>query len=160
MLRTIFRVGILLFLLSISFFNSELSAQKKKLTYKQVYKFAEPRLTGMLPRIQGWLDENYYLEIKTDPAKPDSKTTLVKVNAADGKSELFIDYSSVELPEGFSLYSAAVTTKDYSRFLFNQKNDLYYFNLKENTFKRLTNNDEEEKNPKFSPDGKKIAFTR
>lgn len=157
---TIFRVSILLILLSISLFNSELSAQKKKLTYKQVYKYAEPRLTGMLPRVQGWLDEDYYLETKTDPAKPSSKQALMKVNAADGKSELFIDYSSVELPEGFSLYSAAVTTKDYSGFLFNQKNDLYYFNLKENTFKRLTNSDAEEKNPKFSPDGKKIAFTR
>ena len=39
-------------------------AQKKKLTYDQVYQRAKPRLTKSLPRIQGWLDDNHYLESK------------------------------------------------------------------------------------------------
>ncbi len=147
-------------IIGVAFINIELNAQEKKLTYKQVYQMGEPRLTGTLPRLMGWLDENNYLEIKTDFTKPNSKPTLMKVGAADEKSEIYIDYSAYQLPEGFSLDRAAANTKDYDGFLFNQKNDLYFFSRSENTFKRLTKDDAEEKVPRLSPDGKKAAYVK
>ena len=47
-------------------FASFAQAQKKQLTYKQAYMRGEPSLTTPLPRIQGWLNDDYYLESKTD----------------------------------------------------------------------------------------------
>lgn len=138
---------------------SEAGAQKKKLSFKQVYNFSEPRLTGQLPRIEGWLDSDNYLEIRSAAG---GKSELMKVNAETGKAELYIDYAKVnaELPEGFAVERADEKTDDYSGFIFNQKNDLYYYSPAEREFKRLTKDDQPEKNPKFSPDGQKIAYTK
>ena len=135
-------------------------AQSKKLTYKQTYQFSEPRLTKTIPRSINWFDENNYLETKTDPAKPNSRATLVKINAETGNQEILIDYAQVELPEGFALDRPALFTKDYESFLFNQKNDFYLFIRSLNEFKRITFDGIEKKNPKFSPDGKKVAYTK
>lgn len=153
---------LIFFVLTFGFvLNPHLNAQKKKLTYKQVYQYAEPRLTQPLPKIQTWLDNEYYLELKSDPAKPGTKPALIKVKAGDGASETFLDYEKLgaDLPEGFSL-DKAIPTNDVKGFLFNQKNDLYHFSIDENTFKKLTNDEAEEKNPRFSPDGKKVAYTK
>lgn len=141
---------------------SDAGAQKKNLTYKQVFNFSEPRLTGQLPRIEGWLDSDNYLEVKSDQAKPGSKPALMKVNASTGKGEAFLDYAEInsELPEGFAIERADVRTDDYAGFIFNQKNDLYYYSPSERIFKRLTKDDQPEKNPKFSPDGLKVAYTK
>ena len=68
------------------------SAQRKKLTYKQVYQGSKPRLTGKLPRIQGWLDDTFYLELKKDPDEKKAKTKLLKVNAQTGEESVYFDY--------------------------------------------------------------------
>jgi dipeptidyl-peptidase-4 len=135
-------------------------AQKKKLTYLQVYQHGEPRLLGSLPRIEGWLDENHYLELKSPDAEKEQN--LMKVNALTGKESLFIDYRSLnkKLPKGFSLQRSTAKTEDYTGFLFDRKGDLYYFSAKSEVFKRLTYTPSAEKNPRFSPDGKCIAYTR
>lgn len=135
-------------------------AQKKKLTYSQVYQRGEPRLLGSLPRIEGWLDENHYLELKSP--EEEKEQNLMKVNALTGKESLFIDYQSLnkKLPKGFSLQRSTAKTEDYAGFLFDRKGDLYYFSAKSEIFKRLTYTPSAEKNPRFSPDGKCIAYTR
>ncbi len=137
-------------------------AQKKKLTYEQVYQRGKPRLADQLPRIQGWLDDNHYLESRTDSDEKDAKTKLMKVNAQTGEESVYFDYDIYKdiLPKGFSLRSSSTRTKDYSVFIFYRKNDLYYFSTETEEFKRLTANSVPEKNPKLSPDGKLLAFTR
>ncbi|GAH05291.1 unnamed protein product, partial [marine sediment metagenome] len=72
--------GILLF--------TEGFSQKKDLTYEQVFSRGEPRLTIPLPRITGWLDDNYYLELRTE----DKKQTVMKVNALTGEESVYLDY--------------------------------------------------------------------
>lgn len=136
-------------------------AQKKNLTFKQVYNFAEPRLTSQLPQIKGWLDDDYYLEVKSDSSMSIFKPVLMKVKAADGSSEVFIDYTKINenLPKGFNI-ERAIPSSDYKGFLFKEKNDLFYYSLDKNNFKQLTKDSAEEKNPKFSPDGGKIAYTK
>ncbi len=137
-------------------------AQKKLLTYAQAFEGAEPRLTGQLPRIEGWLDDQHYLERSLQGEGPEAGTRLMKVNAATGESTIFLDYAQAKdkLPKGFFLQGAVDHTPDYSAFLLQRQNDLYYFSLAEGSFKRLTATPGEEKNARFSPDGTRVAYTR
>jgi len=134
--------------------------QKKKLTYEQVYEFAPPRLLKSLPAVRGWLDDHHYLLVRKDTT--DGTTKLFSVDAATGKAVVFLnpaEFKSV-LPKGFSVLGASVHTPDYSRLIFNRKNDLYYLNTQTKAFRRLTATPAPEKNPLFSPDGRFIAYTR
>ena len=126
----------LLAIVGLVFNFSDIDAQKKKLTYKQVYESGGMRGMGMMMRgaSMGWIDENNYLEMKADPSKPGSKPMLMKTNAENGKSEIYIDNSGIELPEGFSLDRPLGVTKDYNYYLINQKNNLYYYSRPDNTF--------------------------
>jgi len=49
------RFVILLFFLTV--LCSQLLAQKKTLTYQQVFDFGQPQLLGLLPQLKGWLDD-------------------------------------------------------------------------------------------------------
>lgn len=154
---------LILFLAVFGFvFNfSDINAQKKKFTYKQVYEGGGMRGMGMMRGgSMGWADENHFLEMKADPLKPDSRPMLMKTNVEDGKSEIYIDNSGIQLPEGFSLDRPLGVTKDYNYYLINQKNNLYYYSRPENMFKQLTKDDTEEKVAKLSPDGKKVAYVK
>jgi dipeptidyl-peptidase 4 len=159
--RKIFLILVFIFL-AMSFGELELFAQKKKLTYKQVYEggMAMRGMMSMMSRSVTWLDDEHYLESKADPAKPGSRPSLMKVNAEDGKAELFFDNSSVQLPEGFNIDQAIGKSKDYNYFLFKQKNNLFHFDRKLNSFKQLTNDEAEEKIPQLSPDGQKVAYVK
>lgn len=136
--------------------------QKKMLTYEQVYEGAEPRLTGQLPRIEGWLDDQHYLERAAQGEGQEAAPRLMKVDAATGESTVFVDYAELKgmLPKGFLLQAAIDHTPDYSAFLLQRENDLYYFSRAANTFKRLTATPAAEKNARFSPDGSRVAYTR
>ena len=138
-----------------------LAAQgQKMLTYDQAFNRAEPRLMGMLPRIERWLDGENWLESRVDPAR--RTQALYKVNARTGEEALWLDLKELgkDLPEGFSLDPRAEHDSGYTRFILNKDNDLWYFDAAERGLKQLTENKAEEKTPILSPDGKKVAFTR
>jgi dipeptidyl-peptidase 4 len=140
---------------------SVLTAQKKKLTYKQVFEGGGMRVMGMMSgRTQGWIDDEHYLEMKADPSKPGSRPQLMKVSVLDGKAELTVDNSLIQLPEGFSIDRAIGSSKDNNSYLFNQNKNLYNYNRAENSFKQLTKDDAEEKIPHLSPDGKNVAYIK
>ena len=146
-------------------FNSyDINAQKKKLTYKQAFESDGGTRSGrgMFGRGNsfGWIDENHYSEMKSDPSKLGSRPVMMKTNVEDGKSEVFIDNSNVQLPEGFNIERPLGNTVDNNYYLFNNKNDLYYYSRLDNTFKQLTKDDAEEKVAKLSPDGKKVAYVK
>ncbi|OIP60277.1 MAG: peptidase [Ignavibacteria bacterium CG2_30_36_16] len=152
-----FALPLLIVFVAASFFFAQ--AQDKRLTFKQVYMGAEPRLLGSVPRVQGWLDENHYLESKTEAGT----STLNKVNAETGESEIFLNYTELkkDLPKGFLVERADDRTSDYTKFLFNGNKDIYFYNRTTKEWKQLTTSpDIEEKNPTLSPDGNKAAFTR
>jgi len=131
--------------------------QKKTLKYADLFTAGQTFLKP-LPRLSGWFDDQNYLLHKTDSA---GTQTLVAVNAENGEETEIINYTvwKEELPKGINLLRSASRTKDKMNYIFKKDNDLYYLSLEEQEFKRLTENDAEENNPKISPDGKAVAYT-
>ena len=113
-------------------------AQEKMLTYEQAYKNASPKLYGSLPSIRGWISDIEYLE-----SYRDGGVRLMKVNASDGNSEVFLDYVTLnkDLDDGFSLQGAFANTSDYQKFFFSKEGNLFFYDRSEAIFKQLTNNE-------------------
>jgi len=140
-------------------------APAKRITYEQAYLDKEPRLFKTLtpatwtPAI--WLDDENYLLRERDVEEKTLR--LFKVSARTGEKTLFLDYSSLEkqLPKGVAAEQHVAAAPDYSILVYSYQRDLYcYFQLGQK-FKRLTATPaEEEKNPRLSPDGKYLAYTR
>lgn len=137
-------------------------AQKKRLTFNQVFKGAEPKLLGNLPMIVGWLDEKHYLEWQIVGTGPKATRKVLRVNARTGESSIYFDEEKHKdlLSEGFSLQSFEDRLEDYSGFLFNSENDLYYYSPLKRIFRQITATPAPEKNGKFSPNGRYVAYTR
>jgi dipeptidyl-peptidase 4 len=133
-------------------------SQKKMLTYQQAYGRVGERLTQSIPSPFAWIDDNYYLVRKRMNGNP----AFMKVNALTGEETLYVDFSSYKkyLPEDFEMAGIACHSADYRKFIFISNNDLYLYNSTNDELKQLTNDSLVEKNPTFSPDENKIAFTR
>jgi dipeptidyl-peptidase-4 len=130
-----------------------------KITYEQAYLDKEPLLFKPMT-MASWLDDEYYLLRERDEK---TKTTrLFKVSVKSAEKNLFLDYGALQraLPQGVMAEAPAEMSPDYSKFIYNFKNDLYLFLPKTETFRRLTATAEEEKNPRLSPDGRLVAYTR
>lgn len=157
-----FFFAIILTLLMLSLSSTTWSQEKtlKKITYEQAFKNAKPRLFKPLPSIRSWLDDEHYLLFERDEKTKSSK--LYKVNAKKDKKILFLDYDLIQknLPKGLRATQAAAHTSDYSGLIYSFKNDLYYYSSKNEKLKRLTATPDEEKNPRLSPNGKYVAYTR
>ncbi len=135
-------------------------AGPKRLTYAQVFEGRGPRLLAKLPRVVGWLSDAEYLEIRQDTT--DNRRKLYAVEAATGSSRVYLDPEDFKeiLPAGFHLLGAVERTPDYRILIFSRKNDLYMLDTQRREFRRLTANPGRERNPRLSPDGKWVAFTR
>lgn len=113
------------------------------------------------PTISRWLDDENYLETRTDA----KVSKVYKVNAKSGKAVLYEDLSyksevNQNLPEGFSIGRYTEFTEDYNSVAIVKDNNLYYYSRLKNKFKPITDNPSEEMTPGFSPDESRIAFTR
>ena len=138
-------------------------------TYEQVFGPPAPPAAGAkpptpvlatLPMVSGWADADHYLEMREDPA--DKQRKVYAISAEDGSARLYRDYSEIQksLPSGFEARVAAATMPDLSAFVFLQKGDLYHFDVTARRFRRLTATPADERNPRLSPDGKWLAYTR
>jgi dipeptidyl-peptidase-4 len=111
----------------------------------------------------GWIDDSHYLERRS---YEDKKEVLAKVNAKTGATEMPYEYTNPgksvreALPEGFQMSWYSPHTEDYELVIFTKDKNLYLFDKATKKMRQLTANPEEEKNATFSPDNKKIAFTR
>ncbi len=134
--------------------------EKKRLTFEQIFKNAEPRLTQSLPNIIGWADDNHYLEMKK---KEGDKTARVyAINVASGEEKVYRDleqYAAV-VDSGISVASPSSFNEAYTRLIYVKDKDIYFLDTEKKNFKRLTQTAAEEKNPTLSPDGNYVAFTR
>lgn len=149
-------------LITVFFFSPFLNGnpQAKKITYEQAYLNGEPRLLKALPSLLGWLDPEHYLLFERDEK---TKTSILfKVSAQSGQKEIFIDYGQIQksLPQGLEASTHVTQSKDYQTLIYNFKNDLYAYQVSRRQFRRLTATPAPERNPKLSPDGKFLAYTR
>ncbi len=135
-------------------FSSTVIAQKKDLTFEQAYLLGTPKLLKALPTVATWEDENTYL------VKKGKKINIVDI--ASNKESLLLDYDLLNenLPDGFDLSKATTHTNDYKTFILKKNNDLYLFSKEDNNLIRITDDKSEEKNPTFSPNGNRIAYTK
>jgi dipeptidyl-peptidase-4 len=143
---------------------------KKNLAYQQAFSGAprgrnaaaagEGGILGSLPQITGWADAEHYLETRTDPA--DGKRKVFAVAAADGSARVHRDYGEIErdLPPGFNVLAPAASTPNLEDFIYEREGDLYHYDASKRRFRRLTATPGREQNPRFSPNGKAIAYTR
>ena len=148
-----------LFFLGVFLFHSN-AQEKKKLNFDQIFKVAEPKLTKTLPNINGWANDNHYLETKKKEG--DEKPKLYSVNIKSGKEEIYRDLDQYKtiIDTSIDPSSPASHTEKYDKLIYIKDKDLYFFNTKKKEFKRLTQTSSEEKNPTLSPDGNYVAFTR
>lgn len=127
-------------------------------SYDQVFAVAgrgaaSPGLEA-LPQITGWLDDEHYLDVR------DGKT--YRVHAIDGTSTLHDDpavYADV-LPKGLANNPVATRTPDDRIRIYLASDDLWALNTADKLFRRLTQTAAPEQNPRISPDGRQIAYTR
>mgnify|MGYP000309351265 CR=1 FL=1 len=115
-----------------------------------------------LPRFNGWLDdENFILEIKNKK----NESSQIIYNAKSIKESDYdvapsVSFSSL-MPEGFSApRRGSHVSADETSIVFSKDNNLYFFSKTDKRIRQLTANRSKENNPRFSPDGKKVAFTR
>ncbi len=138
--------------------------QRKRLTFDQIYRNADPQLFVPLPNITGWEDDSHYLEMKRGEAGRPGK--LFSVDAKSGKEKeitpktpdlnQFRDVVGSDVNVNFP----AASNESRTRLVYVKDKDLYFLNAATKEFKRLTQNAAEEKNPTMSPDGNLVAFTR
>ena len=113
--------------------------------------------------IIGWADDRHYLERTTDD---EGNQLIMSVNVRSGKKKAYDDYVDhrselrSSLPDGFSIDYGSAMSSDMRYVVLQKDNDLWLFGLGDTGVKQLTRDEESENNPRFSPDGKKIAYTK
>ena len=136
------------------------AAQQKTLTFEQIFKNAEPRITLPLPNVTGWANDDEYLEQKKKEG--DERQKLYAVNVKTGAERVYRDLGQFKdlFPEGIEPAFPADNNKAFTKLIYAKDGDLYFFNVDTREFRRLTQTPSEEKNPTLSPDGSMVAFTR
>lgn len=114
-------------------------------------------------QIKGWKDDNHYLLQTFDSEK---RPLLQSVNIKTGKKETVLPSKSERellyesLPQGITPGFNDVVSPDMKNVVFIIDNDLWYFTKGDKALRRLTEDDIPEVNARFSPEGKKIAYTK
>ncbi|RCK76681.1 MAG: Dipeptidyl peptidase IV [Ignavibacteriae bacterium] len=163
MKRYFYIFGIILFL----YCNNYITAQirEKEITLEDIFlsnKFAIKSLRSVT-----WLKSGEaYLYLYTDTSK--KQTDIWKYNVKTGSQEVFIDASKLDTQAVFRIQNY-ILSPDESKILFTgvlparsvkSGGNIFLYDLKNKTFKQLTNTESEQVNIKFSPDGKYIGFVR
>lgn len=154
-------IRLLLFLLSfLACVGSSHSQEKKRLTYEQIFKNAEPRPLMDLPNVAGWADDTHYLELKKKEGDGRAKVYAVDVKTGEEKIYRDLEQYKVLVDSGIRLSNPVAESESFTHLIYSKNNDLYFLDTQKKVFKRLTTTAAEEKNPTLSPDGNFVAFTR
>jgi dipeptidyl-peptidase-4 len=143
-----------------SLFSSLPAQEKKRLTYEQIFKGAEPKITKSLPNITDWADDSHYLELKKKDGDERAKVYSVGVKSGEEKIYSDLEQYKVLVDSGISVSNPASRNDSSTRLIYIKDDDLYFLDVQKKEFRRLTRTEASEKNPTLSPDGNVVAFTR
>lgn len=122
-----------------------------------------PRMGASQPSILGWTDDSHYIIRTFDQEK---RPVIRSVDIRTGKETAAEqprsgrDILAEALPDGTDLTSADAVSEDMKSAVIFKDNDLWYFTTGVEGLKRLTSDQAQEVNSRFSPDGSKIAYTK
>ncbi len=134
-------------------FFSFLLIAKERLTLDQALYNRGEALTLPLPSISGWADDSHYIQIRGGQ--------LFRVEARSGQATLVLDTAQYPAlgQADLDLLAAEDYTPDWNRFVFLKDGDLHLFLRPLKRLQRISETAGEEKNPCFSPDGTRLAYT-
>ncbi|MFN6965028.1 MAG: S9 family peptidase [Pyrinomonadaceae bacterium] len=147
-------------------FASAAYAQERLLTLDDIFS-TDPkvrvRFSGTPTFVQWASDARSFKQVQAGK--------LVRVNAVTGESRDYFDSSrlaaalvnaGVKSDEANELSNSPelLFSPNETAIIINRQNDLWYYDLAAGTLRRLTNSNEEEKEPDFSPDGKYVSYVR
>ncbi len=141
---------IIIILLSVVLYSNKVSAQMPQRNMNQV-------------AIIGWTDDTHYL-IRTPDTNKNPVLQSVDIKSGKGVTvppvksgrELLVE----SLPQGITLSMSDAVSADMKSAIIIKDNDLFLFKMGEKELKRLTNDPADEVNARFSPDGRKVAYTK
>lgn len=115
-----------------------------------------------MPELRDWLDEEHYLEIKENDK---GEKTWYQINAKSGNEKAYTPEASEDisdnLPSGVNASRRnSIYSTDRNKIIISQADDLYLFEKDATELRQLTATSAKENNPRFSPDGRYVAFTR
>ncbi|NMC39096.1 MAG: S9 family peptidase [Bacteroidales bacterium] len=114
-------------------------------------------------RITGWKDDSHYLIQTYDEQR---NPVLRNVDIRTGKGVVVTPEKSGReilsglMPAGTYLGSDDLVSNDGTSAVLPRDNDLFYFRIGDRELRQLTDDDDQEVNPRFSDDGRKIAYTK
>lgn len=126
---------------------------KKAITFAMAFRGEGPALTSRTGSHDGWLDDRHFVWVETPKGE---QPHYFKVDARSGKRTPF-GKPGADRDSG---RDSLQRTADRGGEAWIQHGDLYYFKVNENLTRRLTFSKGIEKNPRFSPDGRWLAYTR
>lgn len=113
--------------------------------------------------VTGWMDDSHYIYQTVDENK---NPVTLSVDVRSGKSSPYDrpenprETLNESLPQGYSIGISDILSPDNNSVVLIRNNDIYYFRRGDNNVRRLTSDDIQEVNVRFSPDGSKLAYTR
>jgi dipeptidyl-peptidase-4 len=122
-----------------------------------------PQRSGNQVAILGWTDDTHYQIRNFDS---DKNAVIQSVDIKTGKGVVIPPPKSERealiqaLPEGTTLGLNDVISPEKKSVVIIKDNDLFFFTVGDKDLKRLTNDKTPEVNVRFSPDGKKLAYTK
>jgi dipeptidyl-peptidase-4 len=134
---------------------------RRQFTYEQVFgapagppvpAAAGGGLLGQLPAVRGWLDDAHYLEMRQDPS--DKQMKVYSVGAADGAAAVHQPADAGGRPPG----GLSVPGGRWTIAL--KGGDLFATDARSQATKQLTATAAAETNPRLSPSGTWVAYTR
>lgn len=111
-------------------------AQKKTFTFNEIFKGQAPAISNPLPEIDGWVDDNNYIEVREDDK---GVSTSFSVNATTGKA---VSYTPPKPSENVPEFKDALNvtlSPDGKYAAYTRDNNLYITELSSNKETALTN---------------------
>lgn len=116
-------------------------AQKKTFTFNQIFRGEYPPVLNPLPAVDGWVDDDHYLEIRDDGK---GTTSYVSVDVLTGKAVPYVnkDVSDEEVPQ-FEDAKNVTLSPDRKFAAYTKRNNLYVTELSTKKETAITNDENE-----------------